>query len=95
VYWAGKQSTGVITYDNISDDDVYIKGEFLEFILQDRVFETSRSYDGKVEDVCRSIVSDFFVSPQDPARIMPALRLGQTKELGGDITLPANREDSV
>ena len=77
--------TGIITNLCLSDNDLYIKGRFLEFFLERRVLDKPRAYVGLAEDAMRTIVRDICINNNE--RKIERLALGERRGIGGQIEL--------
>lgn len=72
---------GLIEEPHYSIDDngtreVYCKGYFAEKLLEDRVLDSPFHLSGSLEGSMRSMVERYAISPADPDRKIPHLRLG-------------------
>lgn len=78
---------GVIDEVNYSQDEngsreVYAKGNFAESLLKGRVIYPYANLSGTPEEIMRTLVTNYAISPADPARKIAHLRLG---EISGEI----------
>jgi hypothetical protein len=87
VYRRDKKHMGVIedrAYDGVTGD-VTAKGRFLESLLMKRVISTTANFSGTVEDVCRSMVTQFCLTGE---RAIPRLNLGAyAGGIGGNLSI--------
>lgn len=60
-------------------DKLLISGRNLSSILSRRIVWKQTTYSGKVEQVCRNLVKDAFVSPEISSRMVDEFRLGAEK----------------
>lgn len=72
---------GLIEEPHYSIDDngtreVYCKGYFAEKLLEDRVLDNTFHLSGSLEGSMRTMAERYAISPDDPGRKMPHLRLG-------------------
>ena len=63
-------------------ESLTVSGRFLECLLEDRVIEQTVELSGTVEEICRTLVDQYAIHPQDMARRIPKLKLGAFKGLG-------------
>lgn len=63
-------------------ESLTVSGRFLECLLENRVIGQTLELSGTAEEICRTLVDQCAIHPQDPARRIPKLKLGALKGLG-------------
>ena len=92
IYRHDRQELGVlreVNYEQTSQGAraAYCKGYFAEALLDDRVIIPAVNITGKPEEIGRSLVTSFFISPADTGRTFPQIILGEASGLGASTTL--------
>ena len=81
VYRVSADVLGVIESQKV-DTMHMMRGRFASSQLMERAVNKRVTYTGTVEGVCRDIVREFCIEPEDPARVMPHLVLGEYGGIG-------------
>ena len=69
-----------------------VSGRFLECLLERRVIPQRMELAGTAEQICRTLVDQMAIHPQEPARAIPKLALGAEKGLGTETTCQCGGE---
>lgn len=92
VYRHDRQDLGVIrevNYEQTSNGarTAYCKGYFAEALLNNRVTIPGVNITGTPEEIGRTLVQQFFITPSDTSRGFPQIKLGALSGLGTSVTL--------
>jgi hypothetical protein len=80
IYRVNTDVLGVI--DSMKADKAFtMRGQFAGSQLMERAINYRVTYTGTAEEVCRAIVNEFCIEPEDPLRIIPHLILGEFQGL--------------
>lgn len=87
-----RQELGVIREVNYTQTSkgartAYCKGYFSEALFNNRVTVPAANITGTPEEISRSLVTTYFISPSDGGRVFPQIRLGALSGLGASTTL--------
>lgn len=87
-----RQELGVIREVNYKETDqaereAYCKGYFAESLLNNRVIEKTVNLAGTPEDIGRTLMNTFIISPTDKDRKFPQIKLGARKGIGDRLSL--------
>ena len=90
VHRADAAETGIIenfsyALSNTGEEEVIIKGRFLNTLLDDRVVEVSKNISGNAETVLRSLVTAYAINPTDTSRKINNLILGPVNGVGSSV----------
>lgn len=88
VYRNDAVETGLIeefgySLDDGGEESVYVKGRFLNALLDNRVVESTKNLNGNAEVVMRLLVNSYAISPADSLRVINKLVLGEVNGVGG------------
>lgn len=92
VYRHDRQDLGVIREVNYKQTSngartAYCKGYFAEALLNNRVTIPGVNITGTPEEIGRTLVQQFFITPSDTSRGFPQIKLGALSGLGTSVTL--------
>ena len=76
VYRVGTDVLGVIDSTQVQDMHM-MRGRFASAQLMERAVNRRVTYTGTVESVCRDVVREFCIEPEDAERVVPHLVLGE------------------
>lgn len=75
-----------------TEEQLTVSGRFLECLLERRVIPQRMELAGTAEQICRTLVDEMAIHPQEPARAIPKLALGAEKGLGTETTCQCGGE---
>lgn len=98
VHRGDAEETGMIEefgYDLNSggEESVYVKGRFLNALLENRVADTMKTVRGSAEVVMRTLVDAYAINPADSARRIEKLEMGALKGIGAYVEAQLQGED--
>ncbi len=68
------------------EENVFVKGRFLNTLLDSRVIENTKNVSGNAETVMRQLVDCYAIHPQDTSRVIEKLVLGNLNGVGASIS---------
>lgn len=79
--------------DNLGNREAYVKGNFAECLLGNRVISETVTLSGNLEAAMRAIVTQFAICPSNPDRTIAHLRLGRLNGLSQTVSAQVTGEN--